>query len=164
MPLTVSVLALTYSVGEAFNVTVPAPKFRGLLPTKVKLPFQLWAMPASVTLPAVLSTEPPLIVHRPEPRALIVVEDQVAVAEGRATRVAVGIGNRHRAPAGDRHSRSGVPGPAGSAMPKPPEALEYVAQVVVVERDRCRVHVAALDVDRGAARGRSSKVGESPSM
>ena len=73
LPPTVSVPPLTVTIGEAFMVTAPVPRFNGLVPLKVKFPFQACGLLARVMPPTVLSIVPPLIVKVPElePRALL---------------------------------------------------------------------------------------------
>ena len=78
-------LPLTVTVGEAFMVTAPVPRLSGLLPTKVKLPFQARALlAASVSEPPlVLSSEPPEMVTRPVPSGRAAAEVQESRGKGR---------------------------------------------------------------------------------
>ena len=72
-PPTVRVLALTPTVRLAFIVTAPVPRFRLLVPTKVKSPFQFWTLLLVVLarFATELSSAPPLIVSVPVPRAVV---------------------------------------------------------------------------------------------
>ena len=71
-PPTVRLPAETVMVREAFMVTLPVPRFRSFVPTKVKLPFQFWALlvVSVFALPLVLSIVPPAMVKLPVPRAV----------------------------------------------------------------------------------------------
>ncbi len=71
-PPIVSMLALVVTVWFAVNVTAPVPRFRLLLPTKVKLAPQLSALLllSVMAAPLVLSIVPPLTVNVPEPTAV----------------------------------------------------------------------------------------------
>jgi len=72
IPPTVKVSALTVTVGLAFKVTAPSPRFKLLLPVKVKLPFQFWALlfDRVIADPEALSiVVPAAIVKAPVPKA-----------------------------------------------------------------------------------------------
>ena len=68
-PPTVRVLALTVTWRFAPRVTAPVPRFRLLVPVKVKSPFQFWVLllVSVMAPPEVLSIIPPEIVKVPVP-------------------------------------------------------------------------------------------------
>src|SRR4051794_29128349 len=78
-PPTVRVLALTVTVGLAPRVTGPVPRFRLLDPVKVKLPFQVWGLPAvnASGPPLVLLRVPPLMTRLPVLREVALVRFRV---------------------------------------------------------------------------------------
>jgi len=75
----VPVLLVTVTVGEAPKVTAPVPRFKLLLPVKVKLLFQLWALLFDSVMLAVdvLSMVPPAMVNVPVPRAVALLMSKV---------------------------------------------------------------------------------------
>src|SRR5271170_2111314 len=74
VPPTVRLPALTVIMRFAPSVTVPVPRFRSLVPTNVKSPFQLCVLlfERVIAAPLVLSIDPPLIVNVPVPTAVAV--------------------------------------------------------------------------------------------
>jgi len=80
-PSVKALLPLVVTVGDAPKVTAPVPIFKALVPPKLKLPFQVWALLLeSVTgLPEVLSMVPPEITKVPVPKAALLLMSRVPV-------------------------------------------------------------------------------------
>ena len=70
-PPTCSVFAVTVRMRLALSVTAPVPRFSELVPVKVKLPFQVWALLVrnDCASPLVLSNVPPAMTSVPVPIA-----------------------------------------------------------------------------------------------
>jgi len=79
-PPSVKVPAVTVTVGSAPKVTAPVPKFKLLLPVKVKLPFQcpaLLLVEVAMAAPEVLSMVPVVMVKVPVPKAAALLMSRV---------------------------------------------------------------------------------------